>query len=54
MSDDFHSTNKKEADKRVIEALTHRGHNEFKYLFFGMACFQCTFSLQVKEGSHPY
>ena len=54
MSDYFHSSNNKEADKRVSETITNRIHNEFNRLFSGIGGFKCAFSLQVKKGKHPY
>ena len=38
----------------VNEAITSRMLNEFSNLFIGIGCFEGTFSLQAKEGSHPY
>ena len=52
MSDYFHSSN--EAEKRATEAITNRIHKEFNYLFSGKGYIEGKFSLQVKEGSHPY
>ena len=54
MSDYFHSSDNKEADKRANETITNRIHNEFNYLFSDMGCFVGTFSLEVKECSCPY
>ena len=54
ISDYFHSSDNKEADQRVSETITNRIHNEYSYLFYGIGCFEDTFSLQVKEGSCPY
>ena len=54
MSDYFHSSDNKEADKIVSETITHRIPNEFNNSFSGIGCFEGTFALQVKEGSHPY
>ena len=54
MSDYFHSSNNKEADKRVSETITNRMHNEFNDLFSDIGCSEGTFSLQVKDSSHPY
>ena len=48
MSDYFNSSDNKEADKRVSVAITNRICNEYNDLFFGMGCFEGTFSLQVK------
>ena len=50
----FNYSDKKKTDKRVSTAIMHRIHNEFNDLFSGICCFKGTFSLQVKEGSHPY
>ena len=38
----------------MSETITNRIHIEYNNLFFGIGCFQGTFSLQVTEGSHPY
>ena len=54
MLDYFHSIDNKEADKRESEAITNRIHSECNDLFSGIGCFEGTFPLQVKEGSHPY
>ena len=52
--DNFHSNDNKEAYKRVSETITNRIHNEFNNLFSYTEAFEGTFSLQVKEGNHPY
>ena len=54
MPDHFNSSKNKEADKRASEAITNRIHNKFNDLFSNIVSFEGTFSLQVKEGSHPY
>ena len=38
----LNSSNNKEADKRVSEAITNRNHNEFNDLFSGIGCFEDT------------
>ena len=54
MPDSFHSSDTKEADKRVGETNTNRIKNEFNDLFSSIGCFEGTFSLQVKEDSSLY
>ena len=54
MSDYFHFSDNKEAGKRVSKTITNRIHNKFNNLFFTIGCFEGTFSLQLKEGIHPY
>ena len=49
MSDYFHCSENKEADKRANEAIINRIYNEFNNFFSGIGCFEGTFSLQVKE-----
>ena len=44
MPDYFHSIENKEADKRVSETIRNRIYNEFNDLFFGIGCFEGTFS----------
>ena len=50
----FHFSNNKEVDKRASETITNRIDYEFNDLLPGVGCFEGMFSLQVKEGSHPY
>ena len=54
MFDYFYSNNNKEAYKGASETIPNRIHNEFNDLFSGIESFEGTFSLQVKEDSHPY
>ena len=44
----------KKQDKRASETITNRIHYEFNDFFSGIGFFKGTFSMQVKEGSHPY
>ena len=50
----FNLSDNNEAEKRESEAITNRIYKELNDLFSGISCFEGTFSLQVKEGSHPY
>ena len=54
MSDYLHSSDNKEADKRVSKTITNRINNKFNNLSSSIGCFKGTFSMQLKEGSHPY
>ena len=54
MPDYFNSSDSKETDKRVSEAITNRIHNEFNDVFSVIACFESISSLEVKEGSGLY
>ena len=40
--------------EKSSRTIRNRIHIEFNDLFPGIWCFEGTFSLQVKEGSHPY
>ena len=54
MPDIFYSSDNKETDKRVSEAITNRINIEFNDLFTGIGCFESMFSLHIKEGSFQY
>ena len=48
----FRSNTNKAADKGTSKVLTNKIHNELSNVFSGIGCFEGTFGLQVKDGSH--
>ena len=52
--DYFRSSTNKETDKRENRLLTMEIHSNFCDSFMGVSCFEDTFKLQLREGSHPY
>ena len=54
MPDYFRPSANREADKEASRILTQKIHNDFSDVFTGIGCFDGTFKLQVREGSHLY
>ena len=54
MPDYFRSNTKREADREASRILMKKIHNDFSDVFTGISCFNGTFKLQMREGSHLY
>ena len=50
----FRSSTSREADKEASRILTEELHNHSSDVFTGISCCECTFKLQVREGSCLY
>ena len=47
----FRSSTNRKADEEASRLLTGKLHSD---VFTGISCFDGTYTLQVKDGSHPY